>query len=58
MKNFSLTFYMAMGAIGIIGLIESIANFSLFQAFLSAAFIYGAGEFWSDVKKSLKNEKK
>lgn len=57
MKNTVSMLILAMGAIGIIGIIESVSNFSLFQTFVSAALIYGAFAFWSDVKNSLKDER-
>lgn len=44
------------GAIGLIGIIESVTTFSLFQTFLSAGLVWGSAAFYMDAKKSLNDE--
>ena len=56
MKNYTrLIAYMA-GAIGLIGIVESIANFSLFQTFFSVGLIWLAFAVYEDVKHETDGE--
>ena len=56
MRKTTTILILAMGAIGLIGIVESIANFSLFQTFVSTALVWGAFAFYGDMQKSLKDE--
>ena len=44
------------GFIGIIGTLESITTFSLFQTFISAGLVWGAIEFNRNAKESLQDD--
>lgn len=44
------------GAIGLIGIVESVVTFSLFQTFISAGLVWGAIEFNRNAKESLQDD--
>ena len=57
MKKTTSFFNIVAMTIGIIGLVESIVNFSLFQTFISAGLVWGALEFNRDVNIEENGEK-
>ena len=57
MKKTTSFFTIVAMTIGIIGIIESIVNFSLFQTFISAGLVWGALEFNRDVNIEENGEK-
>lgn len=52
MKKTVSAFTIIACIVGIIGIIESIANFSLFQTFISAGIVWGALEYNNDVNNN------
>lgn len=56
MKGTITLMALVAGFIGIIGILESIATFSLFQTFISAGLVWGAIEFNRNAKESLQDD--
>ena len=55
MKTYTKLFAWIAGAIGIIGIGESVANFSLFQTMISVGLVWLAFAMVDNVNKSLEN---
>ena len=58
MKTYTRLFCVMAGAIGVIGIAESIATFSLFQTLVSVGMVWLAFAVSSDVNNELKDEGK
>ena len=56
MKNYTRLFAYVAGAVGLIGIAESIVNFSLFQTFVSVGLIWLAFTVYEDVKRETDGE--
>lgn len=55
MKTYTKLFAWIAGAIGIIGIGESVANFSLFQTMISVGLVWLAFAMVNNVNESLEN---
>ncbi|MBR5183668.1 MAG: hypothetical protein IKW15_04280 [Bacteroidales bacterium] len=58
MKTYTRLFCYVAGAVGVIGIAESIATFSLFQTLVSAGMVWLAFAVSNDVNNELKDEGK